>query len=170
VHFADMLPTLCAAAGVKPDPAHKLDGTNLRPLFTGGTLPERTLFVTYPHYLAEHGTTPVRAAIQSRYKLVWHPHDHIEIAGARVTESTIRYMPQPRVELFDMETDPGEHENLADKYPEKVNELKSFMVAWLKQAGAKDLTPNPAYDATRPLFNTRDEWLKQELEQKKAKK
>jgi hypothetical protein len=72
------------------------------------------------------------------------------------------------VELFDMETDPGEHENLADKYPEKVNELKSLMAAWLKQAGAKDLTPNPAYDASRPLFNMRDEKLKKERE-KKAK-
>jgi DMSO/TMAO reductase YedYZ molybdopterin-dependent catalytic subunit len=137
---------------------------------TGGTLPERTLFVTYPHYLAEHGTTPVRAAIQGRYKLVWHPYDHIEIAGARVTESNLRYMPKPRVELFDLETDPGEHENVSEKHPEKVSELKSFMETWMKQAGAKDLTPNPAYDATRPLFNTRDEWLKQELEQKKAKK
>lgn len=170
VHFADMLPTLCDAAGVKPDPAHKLDGTNLRPLFTGGTLPERTLFVSYPHYLAEHGTTPVRAAIQGRYKLVWHPHDHIEIVGARVTESTIRYITQPRTELFDMESDPGEHENLADKYPEKVSELKSLLETWMKKTKAKDLTPNPAYDSTRPLFNTRDEWLKQALEQKKAKK
>lgn len=170
VHFADMLPTLCDAAGVKPDPAHKLDGTNLRPLFTGGTLPERTLFVSYPHYLAEHGTTPVRAAIQGRYKLVWHPHDHIEIAGARVTESTIRYLPQPRTELFDMESDPGEHENLADKYPEKVSELKSLLETWMKQTGANALTPNPAYDATRPLFNTRDEAIKKEREQKKARK
>ena len=40
----------------------------------------------------------------------------------------------------------------------------------MKETGAKALTPNPAYDASRPLFNTRDEWLKQEREQKKAKK
>lgn len=74
------------------------------------------------------------------------------------------------MELFDIETDPGEHENIANKYPEKMSELKSLMVNWMKQAGAKDLTPNPAYDASRPLLNARDEWLKQELEQKKAKK
>ena len=114
--------------------------------------------------------TPVRAVVRGRYKLVWHPYDHIEIAGARVTESTIRYMPQPRTELFDMESDPGEHENLADKYPEKVSELKSLLETWMKQTGAKALTPNPAYDASRPLFNTRDESLKQASEQKKAKK
>jgi hypothetical protein len=43
-----------------------------------------------------------------------------------------------------------------------VNELKSLMEAWMKQAGAKDLTPNPSYDASRPLFNTRDEALKKD--------
>jgi arylsulfatase A-like enzyme len=170
VHFADMLPTLCDAAGVKPDPAHQLDGTNLRPLFTGGTLPERTLFVTYPHYLAEFGTTPVRAVIQNRYKLVWHPYDHIEIAGDRVTSNTIRYLPEPRVELFDLESDPGEHENIADKHPERVSDMQSLMENWMKQTGAKDLTPNPAYDASRPLFNTREEALKKEREQKKINK
>jgi hypothetical protein len=68
-----------------------------------------------------------------------------------------------------MKSDPGEHENLAAKHPEKVNELKSLMDVWMKLAGAKDLTPNPAYDASRPLFNTRDEALKKEREGKKAK-
>lgn len=47
------------------------------------------MFVSYPHYLAQHGTTPARAAIQSRYKLLWHPCDRLEITGDRVTESTI---------------------------------------------------------------------------------
>jgi arylsulfatase A-like enzyme len=162
LEFVDLFPTLCDAAGVKPDPTHNLDGTSLRQLFTGGTLPDRALFATYPHYIAEFGTTPVRAAIQNRYKLVWYPYDHIEIAGDRVTSSTIRYVPKPRVELFDIESDPGEHDNIADKYPEKVSELKSLLETWMKQTGAKDLTPNPAYDASRPLFNTRDEALKKD--------
>ncbi|NBV52121.1 MAG: hypothetical protein EBR83_01075 [Verrucomicrobia bacterium] len=169
-HFVDLFPTLCDAAGVKPDPAHRLDGTNLRPLFTGGTLPERTLFVTYPHYIAEFGTTPVRAVIQNRYKLVWNPYDHIEIAGDRVTSSTIHYVPKPRVELFDMESDPGEHENIAARYPELVAELRQRMEVWMKETGAKDVTPNPAYDASRPLFNTREGAIKKEREQKKVKK
>ena len=160
VHFADLLPTLCEVAGVTPDPTHQLDGTSLHPLFTGGTLPERALFVTYPHYLAEFATTPVRAAIQSRYKLVWHPYDHLEITGPRVTDTTLRYVPKPRVELFNLETDPGEHDNLAARYPEKVAEMKSLIETWMKQTGAKDLTPNPAYDASRPLFDTRSEALK----------
>lgn len=69
-----------------------------------------------------------------------------------------------------VQSDPGEHENIADRYPEKVSELKSLMVTWMKQAGAKDLTPNPAYDASRPLFNTRDETLKKARQEKETKK
>jgi hypothetical protein len=42
------------------------------------------------------------------------------------------------------------------------------MESWMKQAGAKDLTPKPVYDVSRPLFNTGDEALKEEQEQKKA--
>ena len=161
VHFADFLPTLCAAAGAEIPSDWPLDGVSLVPLLAGGTLPERTLFASYPHYLAEYATTPVRAVIQRRYKLVWHPYDHIEIEGGRITPTSLRYVPEPLVELFDLEADPGERENLADRQPEKVAEMKGLMEAWMKEAGAKDLSPNPDYDASRPLFNSRDEWLRQ---------
>jgi hypothetical protein len=39
--------------------------------------------------------------------------------------------------------------------------MKGLMEAWMKEAGARDLSPNPDYDASRPLFNSRDEWLRQ---------
>jgi hypothetical protein len=41
------------------------------------------------------------------------------------------------------------------------------METWMKQTGAKDLTPNPAYDASKPLFNTREEALKKAKAEKK---
>jgi arylsulfatase A len=159
VHFADLFPTLCDAAGVRTDPAHPLDGVSLRPLFLGGPLPVRTLYLTFPHYLAGFGTTPVRAVVQGRHKLVWHPYDHLKFEGGRVTSGTTRYVAQPLVELFDLEADPGESNNLAAQYPEKLAEMKRLFTTWMKEVGAKDVTPNPAYDASRPLFNTRDEAL-----------
>lgn len=159
VHFADLFPTLCEAAGVRVDPNHTLDGASLRPLFLGGPLPERTLFITYPHYLEGYATTPVRALVRGRYKLVWHPYDHLEFEGGRVTTATTRYVPKPRIELFDLEADPGEHTDVAARYPEKLAEMKKLFTAWMKEVGARDVTPNPAYDATRPLLNTRDEAL-----------
>jgi arylsulfatase A len=159
VHFADLLPTLCDAAGVRLDPNHPVDGVSLRPVFAGGPLPERTLFISYPHYLAGYATTPARAVVQGRYKLVWHPYDHLEFEDGRVTTATTRYVPKPRVELFDLEADPGERIDLAARNPERVAQLQARFTRWAKEVGAKDVTPNPAYDPRRPLFNTRDEAL-----------
>ena len=162
VHFADLFPTLCDVAGVPVDPQHKLDGVSLRPLFLSAPLPERTLFITYPHYIAEFGTTPVRAVVRGRYKLVWQPYDHLEFEGGRVTRETFRYVPEPLVELFDLEADPGEQTNLAAQKPEKLAEMKKLFTAWMKEVGAKDVSPNPAYDPRRPMFNTRDEALRKD--------
>ena len=84
----------------------------------------------------------------------------MELVGGRIKPGSLRYVPEPLVELYDLEADPGERENLADRRPEKVAEMKGLMEAWMKQAGAKDLSPNPDYDTSRPLFNSRDERLK----------
>lgn len=161
VHLADLMPTLCDVAGAPVDPGHVVDGVSLRPLFSGGSTPERTLFVHYPHYLIEGATTPTRVAIQGRYKLVWSPYDHVAIEGRRVTPDAMKYVPEPRVELFDVEADPGERHDVSATHPEKVAELRGLFEAFMKQAGARDVAPNPDYDATQPLFNARDAALAQ---------
>jgi arylsulfatase A-like enzyme len=114
------------------------------------------LFITYPHYLAGYAATPVRAVVRGRYKLVWHPYDHLEFEHGRVTTATTRYVPRPRVELFDLETDPGERLNLAARHAEKALEMQAVFTRWAKEVGAQDVSPNPAYDPSRPLFNARD--------------
>lgn len=162
VQFADFLPTFCEAAGVKPDPARPLDGMSLFPLFAQGTLPDRTFFLTFPHYMRESAATPVRTVIQNRYKLVWHPYDHIEIEGDKISDRTMRYVAEPRIELFDLLEDPSERHNLAEKMPAKVAELKKLYEEWMKKVGAKDLTPNLDYDPADPLFNARDAALKKQ--------
>jgi hypothetical protein len=68
----------------------------------------------------------------------------------------LRYVPEPRVELFDLEADPGERHDLAAAQPEKVAELRGLFEAFMKRSGARDVAPNPDYDATKPLFNSRD--------------
>lgn len=167
VQFADFLPTFCQAAGVKPDTSQPLDGLSLEPLFRGGSLPERSIFLTFPHYMADSATTPVRTVIQDRYKLVWNPHDHIAIEGDRIAKKNMRYVAAPRVELFDLLEDPAERTNLADKLPEKVAELRKLFEDWMKECGAKDLAPNPDYDPSDPLFNARDESLAAQGDKKK---
>jgi arylsulfatase A-like enzyme len=167
VHFADFFPTFCDLASVKIDPSHKLDGVNLKPLFSGGTLPERSIFLHYPHYLSYYGATPMRAVIQSRYKLVWNPYDHIVIEGQGKAARTLKYVAEPRIELFDLQADPGERQDLAERLPEKVAEMCQLFEAWMKETGARDVTPNPAYDPKNPLFNAREDYLEKHAEKKK---
>jgi arylsulfatase A-like enzyme len=153
VHFVDLFPTFCDVAGVPTDPTHRLDGVELTPLFSGGSIPPRTIFLHYPHYVAQWGTTPVRAVIRDRYKLVVNPFDHIDIPGR--TARTGTYIPEPRVELFDLQADPSERANIAAQHPEIVAEMQRALDAWLKETGARDATPNPDYDPANPLTNLR---------------
>ena len=162
VQFADFLPTFCEAAGVTPDSARPLDGMSLFPLFAQGTLPDRTFFLTFPHYMREYAATPVRTVIQNRYKLVWHPFDHIEIDGDKISDRTLRYVAEPRIELFDLLEDPSERQNLAQKMPGKVAELQKLYEEWMEKIGAKNPVPNPGYDPADPLFNARDAELKKQ--------
>lgn len=167
VYFADFFPTFCELAGVNVDPGHKLDGVSLKPLFSGGALPERSIFLHYPHYLSYYGATPMRVVIQSRYKLVWHPYDHIVMEGEGTAKRTLKYVAEPSIELFDLQDDPGERQNLAEKLPQKTAEMRTLFESFMRATGAKDVTPNPAYDANDPLFNAREDYLAKSKKQSK---
>ena len=41
-----------------------------------------------------------------------------------------------RLELYDLEADPGERKNLANLYPEKTTELHQLMHAWRSELQA----------------------------------
>jgi arylsulfatase A-like enzyme len=154
VHFVDLFPTFADVSGVSVDPNHHLDGVSLKPLFAGGSISERTIFLHYPHYIGQWGTTPVRAVIGDRYKLVVNPFDHFAIPGGKVAGG--KYIPEPRIEMFDLQADPSERTNIAAQHPEVVAEMQKALDAWLKETGARDATPNPNYDPANPLANLRD--------------
>jgi hypothetical protein len=89
------------------------------------------------------------------------------IEGDPPAKRTLRYVAEPRSELFDLQADPGERQNLAERLPEKVAEMRQLCEAWMKETGAKDVTPNPAYDPKNPLFNAREDYLEKHAEKKK---
>ena len=86
--------------------------------------------------------------------------EYVDLVAGGMKPGSMRYVPEPLVELFDLEADPGERVNLAERHPERVAEMKRLMAAWMEEARAADLSPNPDYDAGRPLFDSRDERLK----------
>lgn len=108
--FPDLLPTLVGLAGGTPPVDRVLDGRDIGPLLRGqGTSPHDAI-----HFYTGDSLNAVRAG---RWKL------HV----ARGAEGRDRsQMPQ----LFDLEIDPSESYNLADRHPELVERLRAMMGAF----------------------------------------
>ncbi|MBV8230106.1 MAG: sulfatase-like hydrolase/transferase [Planctomycetaceae bacterium] len=106
-HMTDLFPTILGAVGAEPDPAWRIDGLDLGPVWTGtATAPERTLFWEWRSEGAHQ-----LAAMRGRFKLV--------ITG------------DERPELFDIEADPAERRNVIAEHPELARDLRRALQAWL---------------------------------------
>jgi len=126
VSTVDFLPTLLACAGAEEMPF--TDGVSLLPLLEGRGVPEReALFWHYPHY---HHMHPGGAVRKGNYKL-------------------IEMFEDGSVELFDLEKDPSETTNLAEKLPEKAKQLQAELATWRQSVDAQMPKPNPEYDPAK---------------------
>ena len=155
---SDMLPTLCAWAGVKP-PNRPLDGISLAPLLTGKmtTRPQPVFFWSYnarqltartpkpKPYLdleLQQGTTPLvkfLAGKRTRSFQNYHqpPVTEADYGGPRVILDN-RYKlvvagergAASGIELFDLQTDRAEQHNLADAEPELTSRLSQQLRRW----------------------------------------
>ncbi len=113
----DLYPTFAEIAGF--DMQQDKDGVNLLPLMDGtGTLGERNLQWHFPAYLEKAGrmtspwrTTPAAVIRRGDYKL-------------------IEFFEDSRLELYNLDTDPGETQNLAATMPDKVADLYGRMKEW----------------------------------------
>lgn len=103
------------------------------PLLKGaGGLNRQAIFWHFPAYLQGSGgtwrTTPAGAIREGRWKL-------------------LEFFEDRHVELYNLEEDIGEKNNLADKMPEKTKELHELLKDWRKSVHAKVPTElNPKYD------------------------
>ncbi|HEY8430994.1 MAG TPA: sulfatase-like hydrolase/transferase [Sandaracinaceae bacterium] len=101
VEIVDLAPTLLELLGVPPPPSMR--GDDLRPLLSG----------------ADAGFGPVFASAGTKHMIVSWPHKLI----ADVRFGTF--------ELFDLERDPRERDNVADEHPALVQGLEGELRAWL---------------------------------------
>ncbi len=133
VSSIDLFPTILALAGVKL--AHAVDGIGLDEGMLRGTAPatERALYWHYPHYSNQsrspgapaHGG-PGAAMREGRRKLIQHFETGFH-------------------ELYDLDADPGETNNLADAQPETVLAMGRQLHAWQTSVKAQWPMQNAAY-------------------------
>jgi len=127
VTSTDFYPTILEMAGLDLIPEQHKDGISLAPLFGGASLPDdRPIFWHYPHY-GNQGGKPGAAVRLGDYKL-------------------IEFFDPGLVELYKLDEDMGESNNLADSMPEKTEELLELLHSWQKEIGAKGMDPNPDWD------------------------
>ncbi|MHC4659669.1 MAG: sulfatase-like hydrolase/transferase [Planctomycetota bacterium] len=125
VTSVDYLPTICRLAGAKPPAERQIDGLPLVDhLKSGGTtkLPREAIFWHFPHYRDD--IVPYSIVRDGRWKL-------------------IRHYEGKTFELFDLEDDISETNDLSKKMAEKVAQLDAKLTGWLKEVGAKLPKPKP---------------------------
>lgn len=118
----DILPTVAFLVGADLPP-HPIDGKNIWSLLVGpenASSPQEA----YYFYWGEH----LQAVRMGRWKLHF-PHDYRTLAGQ---PGGAGGQPAPykiahiELALFDLETDPGEQVNLADKHPDIVAKIQAL--------------------------------------------
>ncbi len=130
----DIFPTIIDFLGFKT--GIKPDGMSLVPLLVQNeTLPERPIFWHFPAYLERYPghphiwrTTPASVIRSGDWKL-------------------IEFFENKDLELYNLKTDIGETNNVAEVYPDKTRELLKILRDWQLETGAPVPTePNPEFN------------------------
>ena len=61
----------------------------------------------------------------------------------------IHYLEDGHDELYNLEKDLGEQNDLANKHPQKAKEMRAQLDQWLKQTKATFPTPDPKFDSAK---------------------
>ncbi|MEM1119694.1 MAG: sulfatase [Bacteroidota bacterium] len=137
----DFFPTLLDLANVPLQPEAHQDGQTLMPVLQGEQLKNRTLFWHYPHY-GNQGGDPSAVVRKGDFKF-------------------IRYYEDGSEELYNLENDLGEQQNVMDQYPELGNGLRKALMVELENRGVLYPEKDPLYDADS--FQLKYEYFEQEL-------
>lgn len=151
----DIMPTLLEIAGIEPPKDVIIDGRSLLPLLQGDDeqWPDRTLFCQgYPTSKPQmHRCFMVR---NQKYKLVqavgFKKDDGSVYTESSIAEENFRY------ELYNMENDPFEKNDIASQNPELVETMKHQYEIWYM-----DVTSNPGFKRGKPAFYVGSEHQKQ---------
>ncbi len=125
----DFYPTLLDYAGIPMPAGQVCDGISLLPVIQGKDIPSRALFWHYPHY-GNQGGDPASSIREGDWKLIYYYEDN-------------------RYELYNLAIDATESEFMNAQYPEKLNELRIKLNAWLSGIHATTPVADPQYDPVK---------------------
>ena len=127
---SDLFSTFAGISGSKISSKQKMDGVNLFPLLTKQKqIKRKELYWHYPHYHPEGGT-PHTAIREGYWKLIYFYEDG-------------------KKELYNLNNDTGELQDLSTSMPNITNRLYKKLVDWKKQSGAQEPILNSRYDSGR---------------------
>lgn len=144
VSGTDFYPTILDLIGAKPKPNEHSDGVSLLPLLQGKKIAKRSLIWHYPHY-GNQGGEPSSIIREGKWKM-------------------IHYYEDGREELYNLDKDLSEKNNLSAKKPTKVQKMSNKLFAYLKSVNANFPEKDPKYDKEKEekhLENVRTKKLKQ---------
>ena len=123
----DLYPTILEMLGLHARPHQHLDGVSLGPVLkdTGG-LERESLFWHYPHYNRHPQSSPVSMIRRNNWKL-------------------IEFLEDGRRELYNLENDIGESEDVSAQHPRVEEQLLARLRKWRETVGAEVMKPNPQY-------------------------
>ncbi len=139
----DIYTTVLKAAGIEPKAGQAPDAVDLTPILEGtGKLNRKAVFFHYPEghtYLSpdEDGASiyaPGSSVRCGKWKLI------------RFYETSTKNYPN-RFELYNLAEDISESNNLAEQFPDKVQELNAMLDDYFQDTAALLPQPNPAYDS-----------------------
>ncbi|MCA9139629.1 MAG: sulfatase [Planctomycetales bacterium] len=146
IHVVDWFPTLCAAAGIESDLS--TDGVDLKPVFQGNPIPERALLWYLPLYDLRWASTPSAAIRRGDWKLIEYFGDWYDAQQ--------NYHAGRHTELYNLRQDIGETTDLAAKFPEQTERLRTELLQWIKSIPAEVPATNPHFDPSRALQETKE--------------
>ena len=116
--FADVLPTFADLAGVPLTavPRVKTNGTSIRPLLNDSpeSIPERTLYWEFGKQVGDPNSGVVGDVFQAARRGKW---------------KAVRYGKDAAIQLFDLDSDPGETNELSQQRPDIHREFTELFQA-----------------------------------------
>lgn len=140
VQVPDVMPTLLNLLGLKPP--SRVTGTDVWPMVTGETSKVRD------NVVQTYGWVGAVRNQEWSYSEIWQPDAHQDQFHATPGAPLAPYKPQ----LYNMEKDPNELTDVADKYPDKARQMSATMKEYIasgKRITAGSFNAKPSLDTSQ---------------------